>query len=73
MDSLLCQNIMTKLNIINFFNSSLVGQVSYYLGPYPEIMGSLFIWISKMAVSSSQKFSQRFLKEIYFSGVQAFF
>ena len=52
---------------------SLGGQVSYYLGLYPKIMGSLFIWISKMAVSSSQKFSQRFLKEIYFSGVQAFF
>jgi hypothetical protein len=41
--------------------------------PYPEIMGSLLICISKMAVSSSQKFLQRFLKEIFCSGVRAFF
>ena len=40
---------------------------------YPEIMCSLLIYISKMAVSSSQKFLQRFLKEIYCSGVRAFF
>ena len=40
---------------------------------YPEIMGSLLICISKMAVSSSQKFLQRFLKEIFCSGVRAFF
>ena len=40
---------------------------------YPEIMGSLLICISKMAVSSSQKFSQRFLKEIFCSEVQVFF
>jgi hypothetical protein len=40
---------------------------------YPEIMGCLLICISKMPVSSSQIFSQIFLKEIFFSGVQAFF
>jgi hypothetical protein len=40
---------------------------------YPEIMGSLLICISKMAVSSSQNFLQRFLKEIFCSGVRAFF
>ena len=40
---------------------------------YPEIMGSLLICISKMAASSSQKFLQRFLKEIFCSGLQAFF
>ena len=43
------------------------------LHPYPEIMGSLLICISKMAVSSSQKYLQRFLKEIFCSGVRAFF
>jgi hypothetical protein len=36
-------------------------------------MGCLLICISKMAVSSSQIFSQRFLNEIFCSGVQAFF
>ena len=40
---------------------------------YPEIMGSLLICISKMAVSSSQKFLQRFRKEIFCSGMRAFF
>jgi hypothetical protein len=40
---------------------------------YTEIMGNLLICISKMAISSSQKFSQRFLKEIFCSGVQVFF
>ena len=40
---------------------------------YPEIMGILLICISKMAVSSSQKCLQRFLKEIFCSGVRAFF
>jgi hypothetical protein len=40
---------------------------------YPEIMGSLLICISKMAVSSSQKCSQRFLKETFCSGVRTFF
>jgi hypothetical protein len=36
---------------------------------YPEIMGSLLICISKMAVSSSQNFLQRFLKEIFTTDV----
>ena len=40
---------------------------------YPEIMGSLLICISKMVVSSSQNFLQRFLKEIFCSGMRAFF
>jgi hypothetical protein len=40
---------------------------------YPEIMGSLLICISKMAVSSSQKFLQKFLKDKFCSGVRAFF
>jgi cell division protein FtsN len=39
-------------------------------GPYPESMGSLLICISKMAVSSSQKFLQRFPKEIFCSHIQ---
>jgi hypothetical protein len=40
---------------------------------YPEIMGSLLICISKMAVSSSQKFLQRFLIEIFCSGCVHFY
>ena len=40
--------------------------------PYPEIMGNLLICISKMAVCSSQNCLQRFLKEIFCSGVRAF-
>jgi hypothetical protein len=42
-------------------------------GPYPEIMGSLLICISKMAVSSSQKFLQRFPKEIFCSHIHLIF
>jgi hypothetical protein len=45
----------------------------FVLPTYPEIMGSLLICISKMAVSSSQKFLQRFLKEIFCSGCGHYF
>ena len=60
------------LLIVAIINNPTPSNLSYPAA-YPEIMGSLLICISKMAVSSSQKFLQRFHKEIFCSGVRAFF
>jgi hypothetical protein len=62
------QNHASRLDIWIFHVSRLSAWIDYRLlsgtSSYPEIMGSLLICISKMAVSLSQKFLQRFLKEI---------
>jgi hypothetical protein len=60
-------------SIKTWIQSWWTGSAKYPVYFLAEIMGSLLICISKMAISSSQKFLQRFLKEIFYSGVRAFF